>query len=384
MKHFLSRFRQAALFAFVSAGLLTTALYPDAAAQSAPQTGRARYDVQHYRIDAELRPAEHILRANGDVTFTPQDATRSIVFELNGSLKVEGIEYKGKPLASFVQDPVGVDTLGPVVRVDLGEVVQPGTPVTLRFRWSGALVTPEGGPLATKRLAYVGEEGSYLMYAARWFPFHDYAADRATAEFNIIVPAGYQVAGTSDEPVVGQTRAGGMTAYRFVNRQPTLVGSFAAGRFVPRTLKIGGCELQFFVQPGSENRIEPYAELIGRAMEFYAKQYGQPAFGTRYTIAQIDDESLDAYAAPGMQFLSSRFFDPARQLAEERVAREAAYQWWGFTTYLKSFDDAWLSQGLAEWSAYAFRESRSDGATLDAAQRDMQERALMFEQAASI
>ena len=46
--------------------------------------------------------------------------------------------------------------LGPSVRIDLGEVLPANQPVTLRIRWSGALVSPEGGPLATKRLAYVG------------------------------------------------------------------------------------------------------------------------------------------------------------------------------------------------------------------------------------
>ena len=63
--------------------------------------------------------------------------------------------------------------VSPPVRIDLGEVVPANQSITLRFRWSGALQSPEGGPLATRRLAYVGMEGSYLMYAARWFPFHD-------------------------------------------------------------------------------------------------------------------------------------------------------------------------------------------------------------------
>jgi aminopeptidase N len=51
---------------------------------------------------------------------------------------------------------------------------------------------------------------------------------------------------------------------------------------------------------------------------------------------------------------------------------------------LKSFDDAWISQGLAEWSAFAFREASLNGGALDAAQREQQERALTFEQTASI
>ena len=93
-------------------------------------------------------------------------------------------------------------------------------PLTLRFRWSGALLSPEGGPLATKRLAYTGPEGSYLMYASRWFPFHDYAADRATSDITLIVPSGLQVAGTSDDPINAQpSPKEGAVRYRFVHRR---------------------------------------------------------------------------------------------------------------------------------------------------------------------
>src|SRR5688572_22775228 len=46
---------------------------------------RPRFDVNHYRVIAELNPAQHLLTAAADVTFTPLDNTRSVVFELNGS-----------------------------------------------------------------------------------------------------------------------------------------------------------------------------------------------------------------------------------------------------------------------------------------------------------
>jgi aminopeptidase N len=371
---------------FSRTGALTVALLSSfilAHAQQAAPVG-SRYDVTNYRIEAQLIPTEHLLRAAADVTFTPLEATRSVVFELNGSLKVDAVERNGKPLTNFVQDAVGVGQLGPSVRVDLGETATAGQPVTLRFRWSGALVSAEGGPLATKRLAYVGQEGSYLMYAARWFPFHDYAADSATADISVIVPAGTQVAGSSDEPVTQQSEKGGTTRFHFVNRQPALIGNIAAGPYLTRTLKFGNYELQFFTLPGSEKQVERFGELMGNALQFYAKQYGTPAFGTRLVVAETDDETLDAYAAPGMEFLSSRLFDPSRATTEERLQREVAYQWWGQTAGLKSFDDAWLSQGLAEWSAFALRESTLTGGALDAAQREMQERALSFEQTASI
>jgi aminopeptidase N len=354
-----------------------------ARAQQQPAAG-SRYDVTNYRIEVQLNPNEHLLRAGADVTFVPLEATRSVVFELNGSLRVDSVEKDGHALTGFVQDAVGAGSLGPNVRIDLGQVVPAGQPATVRIRWSGALTSPEGGPLANKRLAYVGPEGSYLMYAARWFPFHDYAADRATADITVIVPTGIQVGGISDEPVVPQTDKTGTTRFRFVNKQPVLIGNFIAGQYVVKSLRFGKYELQFFVKPGSENRISNYGELMGRALEFYTNEYGAPAFGSSFVVAQTDDEAMEAYSGPGILFLASKFFDASRQAPEERLQREVAYQWWGQTVGLKSFDDAWISQGLAEWSAFALRESTLTGAQLDAAQREEQERALTFEQTSSI
>jgi len=355
------------------------------AQQPAPQQSSSRFDVTNYRIEAQLIPEQHMLRAGADVTVMPLEATRSLVFELNGSLRVEEIQRDGRPLTGFVQDAVGVGSLGPSVRVDLGQVVPANQPVTLRFRWSGALQSPEGGPLATKRLAYVGPEGSYLMYASRWFPFHDYAADRATSDITLIVPSGLQVAGTSDDPVSAQpSPKEGAVRFRFVHRQPVLIGNFAAGQYISRPRRFGNHEIQFYAKPGSESRIDGYAELMGQVLDFYSKQYGAPLIGTRLVVAQVDDDSLDTYSGPGIIFLASRLFDSARPIPEEKLAREVAYQWWGQTVGLKSFDDSWLSQGLAEWSAFAFREATLTGGPLEAAQREQQERALTFEQTASI
>jgi len=369
----------------LSVAALIFALGLFGSAQAQPQTAPgSRFDVTNYRIEVQLNPDEHLLRAGADITFVPQEATRSVVFELNGSLHVDGMEKDGRALTGFVQDSVGAGALGPNVRIDLGQVVPAGQPTTLRIRWSGALTSPEGGPLANKRLAYVGPEGSYLMYASRWFPFHDYAADRATADITVIVPTGMQVGGISDEPVNPQVDKTGTTRFRFVNKQPVLIGNFIAGQYLVRSLRFGKYELQFFVKPGSENRINSYGELMGRALEFYTKEYGPPAFGSRFIVAQTDDESMEAYSGPGILFLAARFFDSSRPAQDDRMQREVAYQWWGQTVGLKSFDDAWVSQGLAEWSAFALRESTLTGAPLDAAQREEQERALTFEQTSSI
>lgn len=365
----------------------------------AQQVQRAPFDVTNYQIDAQLAPIDNKLTATADVSFIPKEDTRNVSFELNGSLKVDSVtridrqsSVSGPPTSkikpvktniaqgdiSFVQDQVGVSDLGPSVRIDLGDTVLKGTPVTLRFKYSGILNTPSGGPLLTKRLAYVGDNQGYLMYAARWFPFHDYAADLATSDISISAPSGLQVVGYSDAPV----GTGGK--FRFVQSKPALVGNFAYGKFINKTLRFGDYELQFYTRPGNDNLIADYGETIGKALQYYTSKFGPPEMGKRLIVTQIDDESLDFYSSLGMLFISNRQFEQAREITTERLQREAALQWWGLTVGLKSFDDAWLSQGLAEYSAFSLRESAITGPQIENLRRELLEKSLTFEQTASL
>lgn len=377
----------------------------------AQQVQRTAFDVSDYKMDVQLSPNENKLTATVDVTFTPAAATRNVSFELNGSLAIESVTRVGaalspslpatsptpkpvvkpapkptpKPAATpasvvtFIQDRVGVSDLGPSVKVDLGDTVAAGMPVTLRFKYSGVLVSAEGGPLLTKRLAYVGANNGYLMYAARWFPFNNYAADRATSDITITLPAGFTLTGASDLP---STVTG--TKTRFVQTKPSLPGTFAYDRYTNRSLRFGEYEVQFFTKGANDQIVTQYGETVGRALDFYGKRYGVPNAGKKLIIAQIDDDSLEYYSAPGMIFVANRDFDQTRDIVSERLQRETAYQWFGFTVGLASFDDAWLSQGLAEYSAFTLRESMLTGAKLDNLRRELLEKALTFEQTASL
>jgi len=113
------------------------------------QIRRAPFDVTKYVMDVQLVPNDRKLIATADVTFVPGEDTRSVSFELNGSLKVDQISrvnssmlttatpVKGKPAPAplsagaitFVQDQTGTSDLGPNVRIDLGENMAKGTPL---------------------------------------------------------------------------------------------------------------------------------------------------------------------------------------------------------------------------------------------------------------
>ena len=379
------------MFRYLAAGFL---LLTFTALGFSQQVKPAEFDVTDYKMDIQLNPDDNKLSALVDVTFTPAEKTRSVTFELNGSLKVEEITRLNSTITTavkpsknaapansitFIQDQVGVSDLGPNVRIDLGEEVAAKTPVTLRFKYSGILNTPQGGPLLAKRLAAITQRDGYLMYAARWFPFHDYAADKATSDITITLPGDFTLTGYSDTPAV---KTG--NKYRFVRSKPALVGNFAYAKYITRTLRFGDYELQFYTKVGDDQLTSNYGEIIGNALKYYTKEFGAPDMGKTLRIVQIDDESLEFYSQDGMIFMADRLFERSRPVTAERLQREVALQWWGLTVGLKSFDDAWLSQGLAEYSAFSLRESQLKGAELDGLRRELLEKALTFEQTASL
>src|SRR5262249_869600 len=241
-----------------------------------------------------------------------------------------------------------------------------------------------GGPIADTRLAYVGPEGAYLFYAARWFPFHGYASDRATSDISITVPSSWTVAGHSASPITPTTARDGRKTFNFVETQPVLVGSFAAGQMINRTVASGGARIDLYARIGSENRLQELGQEVAQIVQFYNQKFGPYAYGPHYVVAEVDDETLDSYSASGITFIPHKTLVSDRALSVGDLAREIAYQWWGQAVGLKSFDDIWLSQGLAEYSSVLYRESQQSSAEFHDTLSEVIELALAFEQEASI
>jgi tetratricopeptide (TPR) repeat protein len=388
------------------------------------QKGGTDFDVQHYKIDAELVPSAQLLKARTEVRFVPAAETRSVVFELNGSLTIkritragaaatpapkpaanqrdpksrgarngkatdtaakenEGAQTGASPELQFIQNKS--DSL-PNVRIDLGSVVPADQPITLVFEYEGPLESPQGGPISNARLAYVGEQGSYLFYSARWFPFHDYVADLATSQVTIKVPIGIMVAGYSEQPITATPSSDPKTkeafsTYTFTMTKPGLPGTFAAAKYIARPINQSGFTIDFYIKAGDEKWADHAAEVIGKHLEYYSSKFGRYAYGNKLVVAETDEETLDIYSGPGIILISPRALTAG---IDERLAREVAYQWWGQAVGLRSFDDAWLWHGLAEFSTLLFQKDNTNESQYTQIMQAELEKALAFEQSASI
>src|SRR5262245_65706546 len=74
----------------VPALMFLAILLSGSAAVHAQEEGPA-IDVTHYKIDAELVPDSHTLKARAAVSFKPLKQTQSAVFEMNGSLSISAV-----------------------------------------------------------------------------------------------------------------------------------------------------------------------------------------------------------------------------------------------------------------------------------------------------
>src|SRR5215813_9068542 len=208
--------RAALIFAF-GLSLLTPALGAE----------KSRVKATDYVIDAEISPKTHRLVARAKVTFTAIEDTNFATFELHNALRVSKVlDGNGKALSS---ERISQDNS---VRVSFPGMVNKGATGTLTFDYEGPLASADDSPVEGLKLAYIGEDSSYLLYAGRWFPMVGFNTNRFSATINVTVPSGITVIGSGAKPGGASRPAGpGKVTYSFAWDRPSFPGTIIAGNF---------------------------------------------------------------------------------------------------------------------------------------------------------
>src|SRR5579859_6876224 len=165
---------------------------------------KPRIQVNDYVIDADLAPKTHHITAKAKVKFTALDDISTAVFELNNALRVTRVTTEaGKVL------PTERVTQDYTVRVSLPEGMSKGQSQTVTFEYEGVLNTADDSPVEGLKLASIGPDTSYLLYAARWFPMVGYNTNRFTATINVTVPAFFEAVGSGSRPAAPHPASAG-------------------------------------------------------------------------------------------------------------------------------------------------------------------------------
>ena len=174
---------------------------------------RQRVRIDDYVIDVDLTPRTHRMTAKARVKFTALDDISTAVFELHNAMRVTKVtEENGKALPA----PERV-TQDSSIRVSLPSGLNKGQTTTLIFDYEGLLASADDSPVEGLKLAYIGEDTSYLLYAGRWFPMVGYNTNRFTSTINVTIPSGITAIGSGAKPGAASRPAGpGKVTYSFV------------------------------------------------------------------------------------------------------------------------------------------------------------------------
>jgi len=366
----LSRFsRLQKLLVRAAALLLTLELVP---AASLAQSSEPRFAVTKYVIAAELYPSQHMLTANVRIDFVPRADLTSMNFDLHSSLRVDSVkDVSGKDLV-FRQEGfnLAVDFLNPQTQ---------GKASSITVKYGGPLASADGSPVENLKLAYVGPEGSYLLYTGRWFPVSEYGVGRFAAEMQITVP--------SDETVIASGRASmpvreaGRVTYTYQYDQPSFPGTVIAGQYVAQPATAVGADITLYMKPGHESFAASYGETAAKIMAFYSDKFG-PLPNAHLAIAEIEDGTVGGYTAPGLVALATRGF--STQVNYKLLAHEISHQWWRCLVSPASLNDMFLDEGLATYSAALYVQEASGETAFEDLMLEVEVGALSHEEVAPI
>jgi len=348
---------------------LTLGLVP---AATLAQSTAPRFTVTNYAITVELFPSAHLLSAAARIDFLPQADLTTMSFELQNGLRVSSVKDATGRDCNFRQEGLNlaIDFLNPMPQ---------DKPASVTVKYGGLLSSAEGSPVENLKLAYVGTEGSYLLYAGRWFPVNEFGANRFAASMSITVPSDEIViaSGKASAPV----REAGKVTYAFQYDRPSFPGTVIAGRYEVQPATAAGADITFYMKQGHEAFAANYGEAAARIMAFYSDKFG-PLPNGHLDIAEIEDGTVNGYSAPGLVALASRLF--STQVRTQQLAQQISYQWWGEMVSPASRNDFFLEDGLATYSAALYVQDANGESAFENLMQETEVGALTHEDVVAI
>src|SRR5437660_1589019 len=339
---------------------------------------KMRLRVDDYQIDAELLPHVHKIAARAKVKFTALEDLNVATFELHNGLRVSKVlDAAGKPLTAERS------TQDSTIRVQLPTTMPKDYSTTVTFYYAGVLESADDSPVQGLKLASIGDETSYLLYAGRWFPVNAYGINRFTATMNITVPSHMLVVGSGKESQGNTppskkvaTAAVPTKTYTFTWDKPSFPGTIVAGMFQEFKSTEAGLDLHVFFKPSHQKMGATYTETAVKEFIYYVTLYG-PAPSTTLKVIEIPDDTVPSAWAPEIAAIASRGISD--KVNYRLLANTIAHQWWGVSVSPASRDDWWLSDGFARYSEARYVENAAGTAGLEEAVKDMSVGALAYD-----
>ena len=339
---------------------------------------KSHFRADDYQIEAILNPHEHKITARAKVTITATEDMNIATFQLHNLLRLAKVtDAAGKPLTA---DRNPQDSS---VRISLNTALPKDQSTTLTFEYSGVLDSADDSPVPGLKLASIGEDTSYLLYAGDWFPVVNYGINRFTSTISITLPAHMIVIGSGTvsegkEPVFKGLSPSNGPLKTFVLKydKASFPGTIVAGTFGDYYSTEAGIDLHVYFKPLHKELESAYAETAIKAFTYYITAYGVPPSNI-LRIVEIPDDTVPSAWAPQLTALSSRGITPKTNY--RLLANNIAHQWWGASISPATRNDWWTVDGFARYSEARYIETAAGTGALQEAVKDMSVGALAYD-----
>lgn len=185
--------------------------------------------------------------------------------------------------------------------------------------------------------------------ARHWIPCNDRPDDKATVDFYVSTPLGYQVISNGYVPVDTVSWSASQHLYHWKESVPipTKVMVIGAARFAVKEFneQPGGIPVSAWVYPQDSTKgFYDYA-LAVPILKFFQGYIGEYPFEK---LANVQSKTMFG----GMENASCIFYSESsvngKRTAEALIAHEIVHQWFGNSATEKHFAHIWLSEGFAK------------------------------------
>jgi len=362
--------------------------------------------LSDFRMDATLEP-DLGLKVITRARLAPgAEGKRPLEFYISRQMRVTEARINGEPVEVFQPESLRANLIrggsNDAFLVVPSQELQPGRSYEVEFRQQGAVVSEAGNGVY-----YVGARGSWYPSRGMQFARHDLTFrypkdlglvatgeivdDRTEGDWRVtrrrtssrIRVAGFNLGNYQRESV---TR-GGYTVEVYANRQveralepkvPAVILLPQLSPLTPLSQRRPVDVIRMPVEPLRPNpaaRLERLASEISAALEFMSAHFGPPPLKT-LTVSPIPGAFGQGF--PGLLYLSTiTYLNPEERPASVRSesqqtffseilsAHETAHQWWGNVVTSAGYQDDWIMEALANYSALLFLEKRKGARALE-------------------
>jgi aminopeptidase N len=342
-------------------------------------TSVPRIEVMNCKIEAWLTPDAHEFRAAATITFSPVESTNYVVFELNENLSVQKVLNSEGVELEFGQN----ESRPGLLSIHYAQPVSQGVSATIRVEYQGGFDRDRYSRIYSRddSSAFIGMEGTYLMYSAKWFPVSQFPADHATVRLEVTVPLGMTVIGPGLQlPVITK---GISETFGWDARTPIQPGSFVAGQYFQKRVEAGDFKIECFSRDDKFDSMQKSAEAAAKILEYYRKAYGPPSSGKNFRLVEVDEQLSLQHGMLGTIFITRNELTQSSPPVRE-LARRIAYQWWQESIGIKNPGDLWLVDGMSYYSAARYLGNAGGEAAFNEEINELAVLALKFENKSAI